>query len=210
QYCGALGKKANCQVAVSVHYVSPTGHYPLDLRLYLPDSWLTDAGCLDKAGVPRAERRPLTKPEVALELLDRVRAEGLPGGAAVLGGGGGPGGASGGAWGAGGWPWWGGWGGASAVSPGGRAGCRPGPATGGRPQTRPQLAEGSPPPVALGELARRVRLRRGGRGGGGQGKGVGGASPAGGRAGGGGGRGGGGGGAAGWGFVVGESARAGQ
>ena len=30
QYCGALGKKANCQVAVSVHYVSPGGHYPLD------------------------------------------------------------------------------------------------------------------------------------------------------------------------------------
>ena len=29
QYCGALGKKANCQVAPSVHYVSPTGHYPL-------------------------------------------------------------------------------------------------------------------------------------------------------------------------------------
>src|SRR5262245_17129136 len=29
QYCGASGKKANCQVAVSVHYVSPKGHYPL-------------------------------------------------------------------------------------------------------------------------------------------------------------------------------------
>src|SRR5262245_18371159 len=31
QYCGALGKKANCQVAVSVHYVGPGGHYPLGL-----------------------------------------------------------------------------------------------------------------------------------------------------------------------------------
>jgi SRSO17 transposase len=83
QYCGALGKKANCQVAVSVHYVSPRGHYPLDLRLYLPDSWLTDKARLDNAGVPEAERRPLTKPAVALELLDRVRAEGLPGWAVV-------------------------------------------------------------------------------------------------------------------------------
>jgi SRSO17 transposase len=36
----------------------------------------------------------------------------------------------------------------------------PRPATGGRPPTRPQLAPGCLPPVALGELARRVRLRR--------------------------------------------------
>src|SRR3954451_12454257 len=79
QYCGALGKRANCQVAVSVHYVSPQGHYPLDLRLYLPDSWLADPKRLDKAGVPDVERRPLTKPQIALELLDRARAEGLPG-----------------------------------------------------------------------------------------------------------------------------------
>ena len=34
QYCGALGKRANCQAAVSLHYVSPHGHYPLALRLY--------------------------------------------------------------------------------------------------------------------------------------------------------------------------------
>src|SRR5436190_127472 len=83
QYCGALGKKANCQVAPSVHYVSPKGHYPLDLRLYLPDSWLSDEARLDKAGVPKEERRSLTKPQIALELLDRVRAEGLAGWAVV-------------------------------------------------------------------------------------------------------------------------------
>src|SRR4051795_11487745 len=73
QYCGALGKKANCQVAVSVHYVTPKGHYPLDLRLYLPDAWLSDEGRLDKAGVPEDQRRPLTKGQIALELLDGVR-----------------------------------------------------------------------------------------------------------------------------------------
>src|SRR3954465_11183905 len=76
QYCGALGKKANCQSAVSVHYVSHKGHYPLDMRLYLPESWLGDPKRLDKAGVPEGERRPLTKGEIALELLDRARAEG--------------------------------------------------------------------------------------------------------------------------------------
>jgi SRSO17 transposase len=83
QYCGALGKKANCQVAVSVHYVSPKGHYLLELRLYLPNSWLQDQERLDRAGVPKDQRRPLTKPAIALELLDRVRAEGLPGWAVV-------------------------------------------------------------------------------------------------------------------------------
>ena len=83
QYCGALGKKANCQCAVSVHYVAPKGHYPLDMRLYLPESWLGDPERLDKAKVPAGERRSLTKGQIALELLDRARAEGLPGGLVV-------------------------------------------------------------------------------------------------------------------------------
>src|SRR3954466_14776706 len=59
-YCGALGKKANCQVAVSVHYGSRQGHYPLALRLFLPDSWLGDRKRLDRAGVPKDQRRALT------------------------------------------------------------------------------------------------------------------------------------------------------
>ena len=83
QYCGALGKKANCQCAVSVHYVAPKGHYPLDMRLYLPESWLGDPKRLDKAKVPENQRRSLTKGQIALELLDGIRAEGLPGGLVV-------------------------------------------------------------------------------------------------------------------------------
>src|SRR5829696_1673216 len=160
QYCGALGKKANCQVAVSVHYVGPKGHFPLDLRLYLPESWLADQDRLDKAGVPEAERRPLTKPEIALELLDRVRAEGLPGSVVVADAGYGVSGDL--------------RDGLAArhlsyvvgvtedfvVFPGRPAWVAPKPATGGRPQTRPQLAAGSPPPVRLGELAARVRRRK--------------------------------------------------
>src|SRR5918998_2355804 len=70
QYCGALGKRANCQCAVSVHYVAPKGHYPLDMRLYLPDSWLEDKKRLDKAGVPKAVRQSKAKGGIALELLD--------------------------------------------------------------------------------------------------------------------------------------------
>jgi hypothetical protein len=80
QYCGALGKKANCQAAVSLHYVGKQGHVPLALRRFLPESWLAAPARLNKAGVPQSERRTLTKGEIALELLDRVRAEGmLPG-----------------------------------------------------------------------------------------------------------------------------------
>ncbi|QEG28181.1 hypothetical protein GobsT_29550 [Gemmata obscuriglobus] len=83
QYCGALGKTVNCQVAVSVQYVGPKGHYPLDLQLYLPDAWLADATRLGRVGVPEDQRIARTKHEIALELLDRVRGEGLPGRAVV-------------------------------------------------------------------------------------------------------------------------------
>jgi len=79
QHCGALGKKANCQCAVSLHYVAPRGHCPLSMRLYLPPAWLNDPTRLDQAGVPPEERRDLTKGQIALELLDQARAEGLPG-----------------------------------------------------------------------------------------------------------------------------------
>ena len=79
QYCGALGKTANCQVAPSVHYVGPKGHCPLAMRLYLPECWLEDPKRLDRAGVPEAHRRPQAKGQIALELLDQVRAEGWPG-----------------------------------------------------------------------------------------------------------------------------------
>jgi len=160
QYCGALGKKANCQAAPSVHYVSPHGHYPLDLRLYLPAPWLSDPRRLDQAGVPPAERRARTKPQIALELLDRVRGEGLPGWAVVTDAG-------------------------YGASPEFRDGVAqrglgylagvsgdfvafaeaptwvpPGAAGRGRPATRHRLAPGSPPPVALRELAKQVRLRK--------------------------------------------------
>src|SRR3954454_19132885 len=56
QSCGASGKKANCQVAPSVHSVSPKGHYPLAMRLYLPESWLADPERLDRVGVPQEHR----------------------------------------------------------------------------------------------------------------------------------------------------------
>jgi len=83
QYCGALGKRANCQVAVALHYSGPRGHFPLAVRLRLPESWTDDTQRMDAAGVPDAFRAHKAKSQVALELLDRARAEGIAGGTVV-------------------------------------------------------------------------------------------------------------------------------
>jgi SRSO17 transposase len=79
QHSSALGRKINCQVAVSVHAAGPAGHVPLALRLYLPRKWLESPAQLNAAGVPPECRVALSKGEIALELLDRVRGEGWPG-----------------------------------------------------------------------------------------------------------------------------------
>lgn len=76
QYCGALGKQANCQVAVSLHYATSAGHHPLSMRLYLPECWASDEERLKAACVPEDHRVYKTKPEIALELLDQAIAEG--------------------------------------------------------------------------------------------------------------------------------------
>jgi SRSO17 transposase len=76
QYCGALGKVANCQVGVSVHAVTDAASCPLDWRLFLPESWDADAERRRKAHVPQGERhRP--KWQLALDLLDELAGWGL-------------------------------------------------------------------------------------------------------------------------------------
>ena len=83
QYCGAMGKQANCQVAVTLHYSGPRGHFPLAVRLHLPESWTADATRMDVAGVPAEFRAAETKGEIALGLIDQVRDEGITGGTVV-------------------------------------------------------------------------------------------------------------------------------
>lgn len=83
QYCGALGKRANCQVAVTLHYSGPRGHFPLAVRLHLPERWTDDTKRMRAAGVPETLHAHKTKGQVALELLDQIRTEGIPGGTVV-------------------------------------------------------------------------------------------------------------------------------
>src|SRR5713101_7505588 len=69
QWCGRLGKVDNCQVAISVGYVSRKGHTLVDTRLYLPKAWTKDTARLDKAGVPKTSWAYRTRHQLALEML---------------------------------------------------------------------------------------------------------------------------------------------
>ena len=71
QYSGTLGKKGNCQVAVSLHQAGPQGSSALAWRLYLPRVWADDQQRRTKAGVPQ-EVAFHKKWELALELIDQV------------------------------------------------------------------------------------------------------------------------------------------
>ncbi|MEU0744345.1 IS701 family transposase, partial [Streptomyces sp. NPDC006134] len=71
QYCGAVGKRANCQVAVSVHAATDTASCPLDWELYLPREWTEEPDRCRRAGVPDdAVHRE--KWRLALGLLDTL------------------------------------------------------------------------------------------------------------------------------------------
>lgn len=68
QYCGQLGKSANCQAAVSLSVSTWNSSLPIAWRLYLPEVWCKDAARCQKAGVPK-EVLFQTKPEIALEQI---------------------------------------------------------------------------------------------------------------------------------------------
>jgi SRSO17 transposase len=77
QYASALGKNANCQTMVSATLARGEVPVMLSLRLFLPESWTSDPARMDRAGVPDEQRQPKTKPEIAVEEIDRVRAAGV-------------------------------------------------------------------------------------------------------------------------------------
>lgn len=75
QYCGALGKVANCQAIVTWHYAGAQSHFPLLGRLYLPQVWTADAERMWRAGVPQECQVFREKWKLALELLDELKPE---------------------------------------------------------------------------------------------------------------------------------------
>lgn len=75
QYCGALGKVANCQVAVTAALWTGVRAWCLGAQLYLPEEWLTPTAC-DRARIPRTVRFQ-EKWRLALRLVRQARASGL-------------------------------------------------------------------------------------------------------------------------------------
>jgi SRSO17 transposase len=75
QYCGQLGKRANCQSLVSLTLARAEVPVCVGLRLFLPEDWCGDAGRRVAAGVPEAlAYRPKWK--IALDEVDRALASG--------------------------------------------------------------------------------------------------------------------------------------
>ena len=83
QYCGELGKQANCQVAVSLSLANTHASLPVAYRLYLPKGWAEDRKRRRKADVPDAIDFQ-TKPKIALDQLAWACSAGLPRGVVLM------------------------------------------------------------------------------------------------------------------------------
>src|SRR6266567_3777118 len=78
QYCGTLGKRANCQLGVSVNAITEHASCPLDWRLFVPESWDEEVMAARRAAchLPEGVRhRP--KWQLVLDLLDELAGWGL-------------------------------------------------------------------------------------------------------------------------------------
>src|SRR5213592_2588402 len=77
QYTGSAGKITNCQIGVFAAYVSDKGHAFIDRQLYLPRDWTKNPARLRAAHVPEAVEFT-TKPRLALDMIERAIAAGVP------------------------------------------------------------------------------------------------------------------------------------
>jgi len=76
QYCGALGKVANCQVAVTAALWTGQRAWPMGASLYLPEAWTSDPTRGTAARIP-ATVSFQEKWRLALTLVRRTRAAGV-------------------------------------------------------------------------------------------------------------------------------------
>src|SRR6202007_799310 len=83
QYCGQLGKQANCQVAVTLSIANHHASLPIAYRLYLPREWSDDAVRRKKAHVP-ASLTFKTKPQIALEQIRAALKAGVAPGVVLM------------------------------------------------------------------------------------------------------------------------------
>jgi SRSO17 transposase len=76
QWCGALGKVANCQASVVTCYASCHGYTLLDRRLYMPEKWFSPAyqDRRERCGVP-ADLAFQTHSELAWALIEQLHKE---------------------------------------------------------------------------------------------------------------------------------------
>src|SRR4051795_13162857 len=82
QYCGQLGKRENCQVAVTLSVATGHASLPIAYRLYLPEAWAAAPARRATAGVPE-EVAFATKPAIALDQIRQALADGVPPGVVV-------------------------------------------------------------------------------------------------------------------------------
>ena len=71
------GKITNCQIGVFAAYVSRHGHAFIDRALYLPKGWTDDPARLKATYVPDNVSFS-TKPQLAVEMIERALAAGVP------------------------------------------------------------------------------------------------------------------------------------
>jgi SRSO17 transposase len=77
QYTGSAGKTANCQIGVSLSVATRTEQLPIDFELYLPRSWTENARRRKEARIPEGIGFQ-TKPELAMQMIDRALEDGVP------------------------------------------------------------------------------------------------------------------------------------
>jgi SRSO17 transposase len=77
QYTGSAGKVTNCQIAVSLTLATEQAHLPVDMDLYLPESWANDRKRCRAAKIPEGVGyRP--KWLIAIDMIEAALLAGHP------------------------------------------------------------------------------------------------------------------------------------